>query len=123
MSQIDEVKSDNGLAGSKDAFHVPAVFACCYGSVSPGDNVRFPNSYDVSYVEKCSVEQRHGVVSPFITNEIEPGELFWVLLKPNLVEGLTHSFKIKGFEEDAEEPRSYKWEDPLEEDTWGCKNC
>lgn len=92
--KIGECTEDLDLVTRRDAFHVPGVLAieAPGNSLHPGDSVRFT---DDSYaaVELCFPAERHGIVDPFITEDLH-GLAFWVILSPDKISGLRHHFDI-----------------------------
>ena len=78
--------------GKRDAFHCPAVLAKGDG-LYPCANVRFTDdSYTVAELSPAAT--RHGIVDPFCSHPLPPGEFVWVLLNPGTASGLIHHFTL-----------------------------
>lgn len=85
MKKIDEI---GGVAGTKDAFHVPCVCVYCRQELNPGDYVRF-----ISPTEVVHSLIPEAIVSPFLKESIKPYKTVWVMLHPDTITGLTHLFQ------------------------------
>ena len=81
---------------SRDAFHVPCILARSRSPIWPGQSVRFTDA-ECEFVEPCPRNARHGVADTILECELIPAmTYFWVMLNPNLVQGLTHNFLFTG---------------------------
>lgn len=104
--------------GRRDAIHVPAVLVCSMATVNAGANVRFVDHQTVM----PTATKAQAVADPWLNRVVNPGEQFWVLVNPDLVDQVTHQFEIKGVpvkEEDEEEETgadNFEHEDE-------CRNC
>ncbi len=93
------LSTDATQLGRRDAFHAPSVLVQADEPHWPGESVRLLPGHKA---ERATGADRHGVIDPFLPSAlIPPGRLFWVMLLPDLVDDLTHSFGIKGIAEKA----------------------
>lgn len=81
-----------GLIGRRDAFHTGGVLVASWGR-SPGEWVRFTDA-DCTVVEKCSRDESHGMIDPFLAGPLEDG-VVWVMLNPDSMADLQHHFDLK----------------------------
>lgn len=86
-----------GTLGQRDAVHAPCVLGETLVELQPGESVCFPDRYS-PVVVACDGNSRHGVVDPFLTTSVKPGDQFWVLLNPESVSNLSHSFVVEFLE-------------------------
>lgn len=91
-----------GSSGDRDAFHAPGVLVTAEVTVTPGSNLRLAPGSSLRVIP-CSEAQRQGIADPFIKGDITRGQKFWMLLQPELVEGLTHNFTLKGIDDDGDD--------------------
>jgi len=82
------------LLGVRDAFHVPCIAAVSSGYVRAGNSVKFIDGG--SGIVTCNTSERHGIVDPFASTIVSPGQVFWVFVDPNLVKSLRHHFEVEG---------------------------
>ena len=76
----------------RDAVHVAVFQSCSRKRVRPGEWVGLVNEGDPSEVTPYAVKVV-GIVDPFVRHDqIEPGERFWVFVKPGTITGLRHSW-------------------------------
>lgn len=99
-SKIGKVQTE-GVLGERDAFHVPCVLTSCDYNIAGNTNVKFVDK-SLTKVTSCGFVDRHGIVDPFLS-QANSGQLFWVLLNPNLVTKLNHQFEVN-LEIDDSEP-------------------
>ncbi len=81
--------------GYKDAVHMPCVAVTCQGQeeIVPGADIRFTSSTTVTNCNERA--KRHGIADPFMEREVYEGEVFWVLLVPEVVGPLNHQYDLK----------------------------
>jgi len=85
---------------AKDAIHVAIIPVTCeHAKVYPGEPLR------VSYgaILKAGDEESHGIVDPFLTSPVMPGERFYMLLKPGSITSLRHDWEHPAFTDKTEE--------------------
>lgn len=98
--KISETNMADEHLGRRDAFHVPVVLARSAEYLVGGEFVKFTNSAFTHVVSVDEAEFAQGVVSPWI-HSAWPGQLFWVMLKPDTTSNLTHHFDIEGAKDKA----------------------
>lgn len=87
------IEQGNGL---RDAVHI-AIFpgrASCV--LSPGEPVGFTNDGSLEWFGFS--EKTVGIVDPFLKEDVNPGEFFWVLIYPGTTHSLRHIWTHKEFE-------------------------
>lgn len=73
---------------TRDAIHVAVMATVASEVLTPGQHVG-AEKIDKEYYE--STKDSHiGIVDPFRTKNVSPGELFWLMLYPNTVQSLRH---------------------------------
>jgi len=73
---------------TRDAIHVAVIATIASEVLTPGQHVGV-EKIEKEYYE--SVTDSHiGIVDPFRTKNVSPGELFWLMLYPNTVQSLRH---------------------------------
>lgn len=92
LPKVGTKTSNQGVRGTRDAFHVPGVLVTSEYTVFPGQPVRFEDkAYDtVIPVEK---DLCHAIADPF-GQSVAPGDVFWVFLDPTLGTKVRHDFGI-----------------------------
>ncbi len=116
VDQIAELQP--GLQGQRDAFHVPAVLVECNVQLVPGTWVKFTND-DCKAVTPAYGSEVHAVAAPLMMGIIPANKLFWVFLKPDITQNLTHHFEIN-LPESVDDP---DFQEPEPEDDDGCRGC
>lgn len=86
----------------RDAIHVAISPEVAGATLSPGDRVGFGDGRRM-YADKADSV---GIVDPFLTAPVKPGERFWVFLYQNTVTSLRHEWTHPAFDEFNE---SEKW--------------
>lgn len=93
LPKIGETANDGDLRGRRDAYHMPGILADCCDELTPGTSVVFVDGR-LTRVRACEEgENRHGIVDPFLAAPVD-GEVFHVLLVPQLTANLTHHYDI-----------------------------
>jgi hypothetical protein len=72
----------------RDAIHIAVAPVTAGGRLSPGQHVGLIQKGSLEFVGPCDCNI--GIVDPFLTSEIEPGQRFWLFLYPGTVTGLRH---------------------------------
>lgn len=116
----------------RDAFHMACVLSYSTVHINPGDYIRYAQG---CICMPCDREDADGIVDPFACSEVDralinPGETFWVMLKPNSISNLTHKFDTNISQLESMGPDEYEdafREDVDEDDLWGgsdeCRGC
>ena len=72
----------------RDAIHIAVAPVMAAVRLSPGQHVGLVQEGNVELVGPC--EHTLGVVDPFLTAEVEPGQRFWMFLYPGTITALRH---------------------------------
>jgi hypothetical protein len=72
----------------RDAIHIAVAPVTAAARLAPGQHVGLIEPDNLEMVGPCS--SNIGVVDPFLTNEVEPGQRFWLFLYPGTITGLRH---------------------------------
>lgn len=85
MSEVklgELVPADQG----RDAVHVAIIPMVAYRTMHPGEHLN------------------NGIVDPFLTRAVRPGERYWLCLYPNTVTSLRHVWTHPAFPTEAPSP-------------------
>lgn len=79
----------------RDAIHVAVAPVTAAGRLAPGQHVGFvsPGETELVGVEGNPI----GVVDPFLTENVQPGQRFWLFMYPNTVTSLRHVWTHPAF--------------------------
>lgn len=80
----------------RDAVHVAVSSVTAVERLSPGQRVGFAEEGNAELVGTS--EKAIGIVDPFLTQDVEPGERCWLLLDPNSITGLRHVWSHPAFQ-------------------------
>ena len=72
----------------RDAIHIAVAPVTATERLAPGQHVGLVREGNLELVGPCDCHI--GIVDPFLTKEVEPGQRFWLLLYPGTVTGLRH---------------------------------
>src|SRR5262245_29880092 len=81
-----------GPDARRDAVHVAVAPVLAAQVLRPGEHVGFVDGSRVG-----SALNPIGVVDPFLTGAVQPGERFWLFLYPNAVTSLRHVWTHPAF--------------------------
>jgi hypothetical protein len=72
----------------RDAIHVAVAPVTAAVHLVPGEHVGFVEAGNLEVVgpSECNI----GVVDPFLKNDVEPGQRFWLFIYPGAITGLRH---------------------------------
>lgn len=99
----DAVATMGGLlpddAGGRDAVHVAVVSAVSEIRLRPGQDVgvEITEGRDVKARVVSSTTQGVGIVDPYLSAIVEPGQRFWLYLYPRSITGLNHNWSHPAF--------------------------
>jgi hypothetical protein len=79
----------------RDAVHIAVAPATAAERLAPGQHVGLVRERDLELVGPC--DSPLGVVDPFLTGVVEPGQRFWLFLYPGTVTGLRHVWTHPAF--------------------------
>ncbi len=100
MSSPDVLGRLADSKAAKDAVHVAIIPVTCeHAKVHPGEPLK------VSYgaILKAGDGEWHGIVDPFLTKPVMPGERFYMMLKPGSITSLRHDWDHPAFTDKTEE--------------------
>ena len=86
----------------RDAIHLAVDPAVAVGVLQPGQDVGFV----VGGVGET--DNPVGIVDPFLTAPVQPGEMFWLVVYPREITSLRHVWSHPAFEEEIEEEAAPK---------------
>lgn len=78
----------------RDAVHIAIVPVVATQYLEPAQNIGFKYN-DIIHVGE--VDNPIGIVDPFLTEAIRPGERFWMFLYPNTITSLRHDWTHPAF--------------------------
>ncbi|MBA4062446.1 MAG: hypothetical protein C0501_01830 [Isosphaera sp.] len=81
----------------RDAVHVAVAPVTAAEALDPGQHVGFAPAGQAEVVGPADPGRGVGVVDPFLTAPVRPGERFWLFLYPNTVTSLRHVWTHPAF--------------------------
>jgi hypothetical protein len=72
----------------RDAIHIAVAPVTAADRLAPGQHVGLVREGDLELVGPC--DRTLGVVDPFLAEEVQPGQRFWLFLYPGTITGLRH---------------------------------
>ncbi len=85
---------DNGDR-RRDAIHIAVAPVTAAGRLAPGQHVGLLQDGNTDLVGPCG--RNIGVVDPFLPEEVEPGQRFWLFLYPGTITALRHVWTHPAF--------------------------
>ena len=79
----------------RDAVHIAVVPAIAEKQLTPGQHVGLTRHDNVETVGPC--DQPIGIVDPYLTAAVEPGQRFWLCLYPGTITSLRHVWTHPAF--------------------------
>lgn len=89
---------------SRDAVHFAVAPVKSSDRFLPGEHVGLNDKG-----EAAQTDTPIGIVDPFLTKAVEPGETFWLFLYPKTVTNLRHDWSHPAFEKKDSTNESEKW--------------
>lgn len=89
-----------GREAQRDAIHMAVAPAMSGDRLLPGMPVAFRNLLAV----QANMEDALGVVDPFLSDWVKPGEIFWLFLKPGTITKLRHQWQHWAFPSEPPPP-------------------
>lgn len=124
----DAVATMGGLlpddAWGRDAVHVAVFSAFSSDTLYSGERVAIVNEEGGKDMRVSRNGTSVGIVDPFLSDYVEPGQRFWVYLYPRTITGLSHRWSHPAFEPQTETPSVYVTPaTKLESEEWLRKFC
>jgi hypothetical protein len=79
----------------RDAIHIAVAPVTAVGRLRPGQHVGLVQEGNLELVGPGN--RNIGVVDPFLTEEVEAGQRFWLFLYPGTITGLRHVWTHPAF--------------------------
>ncbi len=79
----------------RDAIHIAVAPVTAAERLAPGQHVGLIQEGNLELVGPC--ESAIGIVDPFLVEDVEPGQRFWLLLYPGTVTSLRHIWTHSAF--------------------------
>jgi hypothetical protein len=79
----------------RDAIHIAVAPVTAAARLAPGQHVGLVQHGNLELVGPC--DRAIGVVDPFLTADVEPGQRFWLFLYPGTITGLRHVWTHPAF--------------------------
>ncbi len=79
----------------RDAIHIAVAPVTAGERLAPGQHVGLVQEGNLELVGLC--DRNIGIVDPFLAEEVEPGQRFWLFLYPNTVTSLRHIWTHPAF--------------------------
>jgi hypothetical protein len=79
----------------RDAIHIALAPVTAAQRLTPGEHVGLIEAGNVELVGPC--DDNIGIVDPFLVEDVEPGQRFWLFLYPNTITGLRHVWTHPAF--------------------------
>ena len=79
----------------RDAIHIAVAPVTAADRLAPGQHVGLIQEGNLELVGPCN--RNIGVVDPFLAEDVEPGQRFWLFLYPGTITGLRHVWTHPAF--------------------------
>lgn len=79
----------------RDAIHVAIAPVTAAARLAPGQHVGLVEAGSLELVGPC--DKHIGIVDPFLTKDVEPGQRFWLVLYPGSVVAMRHIWTHPAF--------------------------
>ena len=79
----------------RDAIHIAVAPVTAVERLAPGQHVGLVRDGSTDLVGPC--EHPIGIVDPFLAEDVEPGERFWLFLYPGTIVSLRHVWTHPAF--------------------------
>jgi len=90
--QFGQLIHDNNRL--RDAVHIAVIPVTATESLKPGEHIGLVHD-DNEHVGRSGANI--GIVDPFLVEEVEPGQRFYLFLYPNTVTGMRHAWSHPAF--------------------------
>jgi hypothetical protein len=79
----------------RDAIHIAIAPVTAADRLTPAQHVGLVHAGNVELVGPC--DHNIGIVDPFLAEDVEPGQRFWLFLYPGTITGLRHVWTHPAF--------------------------
>jgi hypothetical protein len=79
----------------RDAIHIAIAPVTAAERLMPGQHVGLIREDNLELVGPC--DRTIGIVDPFLSDKVEPGQRFWLFLYPGTIAGLRHVWTHPAF--------------------------
>lgn len=79
----------------RDAVHIAVAAVTAEVRLSPGQHIGLTRPDNMELVGPT--DRNIGIVDPFLTEDVEPGQRFWMFLYPDTITGLRHIWTHPAF--------------------------
>ncbi len=79
----------------RDAIHIAVAPVMAAQRLAPGQHVGLVEEANLERVGPC--DHTIGIVDPFLSKEVQPGQWFWLFLYPGSITGLRHIWTHPAF--------------------------
>jgi hypothetical protein len=77
----------------RDAIHIAVLPVTAHERLKPGMHVRFAVPGNTEVVRMCHSDSAIGIIDPFLTVVVEPGQRCWLFMMPNTITSLRHEWE------------------------------
>lgn len=81
----------------RDAIHIAVAPVTSGEALQPGQHIGFVPVGQIETVGLVDADSQVGLVDPFLTETVLPGQRFWLFLYPNTVTSLRHVWTHPAF--------------------------
>lgn len=94
---VGKILEEEGFV--RDAIHMAVLPVIASTKLFPGQDIGFVNHLE--WIVTAEATKKYGIVDPFLSRAVKPGERFFMWLYPNTITGLTHQWQHPLIEERA----------------------
>lgn len=106
----------------RDAIHIAIAPVVADERLFPGQRIGFVNDMDVTRVHRKLGARAIGIVDPFLTDSVNPGDQFYMFLLPNTITSLRHEWTHPAFHTAEPSPQTAKSESERWMRAWAMKH-
>lgn len=83
----------------RDAIHIAVAPVCASKKLKPGTSIAFVQGSNID-VEEAPWAVSVGIVDPFLRQDVQKGQHFWMWLHPNTITSLKHNWTHPAFSDE-----------------------